>query len=621
MREIFVTGNTLPSAYHNALMKLNIFGEESDCSDWNCKQLELSMTIHVTEPLREPMISKCFIGGARELEQYRMEMLDGILDFEVERGKWTYTYHQRMGEQIQFVIDELRRNPSSRRAVMCIRTPEDMGSDDPACFCAGTRVFTPRGYMNIESISDGDEVYVYDFAQDKYIKSIVSDVFETKSNCLKISTFFGDIEVSNDQLLYTKDGWKKACELSSNDQVLYSDIRYVDTYSLWNLIGCIIGDGWISTPVKNKKNAKRKDVCMSTNYKSIDINIEKMLKSFTDNKVSLKEYAVDSELVSGGHITKKYEISDYSLHDALMNYIPCGKKTTGDMLFGVNDLSRKQAVEFLTGVFSSEGCVTYRRNVNGDRIPHIEIVMVWKECINVISDMLNMLDIQHKMYHLNECYKIRISGIEPLMKFIHSGIDFRFDSRKQIKFLNLKYVCHKTQEAGEKHCGKTKWQYVNLDMMNNALFVNIDKITDIGKKTVYDFTVNDQNHNIIANNFIAHNCLQHLQYFIRDGKLDCVVLFRSNDACKATFMNAFALIMLQKRIAFELGVPVGTYTHRANSFHCYQKDYDMLNAYVQRISISSEKDLTYRYVGDWHELMEDERDDILAMVEELKSHE
>ena len=79
--------------------------------------------------------------------------------------------------------------------------------------------------------------------------------------------------------------------------------------------------------------------------------------------------------------------------------------------------------------------------------------------------------------------------------------------------------------------------------------------------------------------------------------------------------------MLQKRIAIELGVLVGTYTHRANSFHCYQKDYDMLNAYVQRISISSKKDLTYRYVGDWHELMEDEREDILAMVEELKSHE
>ena len=133
MQEIIVTGRTLPEAYHKALLALHNDGEMTDCADWNTTQKEVSMTMIVTEPLAEPRISKLFIGGPKELEQYRQEMLDGVLDFEVERGNWEYTYHQRMGEQIQFVIDELRRNPSSRRAVICIRTPEDMGSDDPAC--------------------------------------------------------------------------------------------------------------------------------------------------------------------------------------------------------------------------------------------------------------------------------------------------------------------------------------------------------------------------------------------------------------------------------------------------------------------------------------------------------
>lgn len=111
-------------------------------------------------------------------------------------------------------------------------------------------------------------------------------------------------------------------------------------------------------------------------------------------------------------------------------------------------------------------------------------------------------------------------------------------------------------------------------------------------------------------------CLQHIQYFIRDGKLDCSVLFRSNDAVKATYMNAFALICLQKRIADELGVDVGTYTHRANSFHAYERDWPLLKSYVDRIY--AEKDLTYRYVGDWDEQMEDSRPEILRKVEELK---
>ena len=115
-------------------------------------------------------------------------------------------------------------------------------------------------------------------------------------------------------------------------------------------------------------------------------------------------------------------------------------------------------------------------------------------------------------------------------------------------------------------------------------------------------------------------CLQHIQYFIRDNKLYCKVLFRSNDACKATFMNAFALIELQKRIADELGVGMGEYSHRANSFHCYEKDFSMLEGYCKRICTAEKiEDLTYDYVGEWDELMEEARDGIAKKVEELKN--
>ena len=134
MKEILVEGNTLPEAYHKAILALHKDGEITDCGDWNTTQKEVSMTMVVREPLAEPMISKLFIGGPRELEQYRLEMLDGILDFEVEKGNWAYTYHQRYADQLPFIIEELKRNPSSRRAVMLVRDKAaDMGSADPAC--------------------------------------------------------------------------------------------------------------------------------------------------------------------------------------------------------------------------------------------------------------------------------------------------------------------------------------------------------------------------------------------------------------------------------------------------------------------------------------------------------
>lgn len=246
MFDVFANGQTLPESYHYALWGLKTYGQTVPCPDYSTTQKELSMTMIVEEPLAEPMISKLFIGGPRELEQYRQEILDGILDFEVEKGNWAYTYHQRIADQIPFIVEELKRNPYSRRAVINARDNKaDMASEDPAC-------------------------------------------------------------------------------------------------------------------------------------------------------------------------------------------------------------------------------------------------------------------------------------------------------------------------------------------------------------------------------------LQHIQYFIRDDKLHCKVLFRSNDACKAAFMNAFALIMLQKRIADELGVPVGTYTHRANSFHCYERDFSMLEGYVKRIYDEPLEDLTYNYRGEWDELMEEAREDIAEMVKKLK---
>ena len=136
MNEILVSGKSLPAAYHAALKALSEKGEICDCADYNTRQRECSLTMVVEDPLSEPFISRLFIGGAKELQQYRREMLDGILDFEIERGNWAYTYHSRMAEQIPLVIADLQRNPSSRRAVIDIRDwHHDFapGNENPAC--------------------------------------------------------------------------------------------------------------------------------------------------------------------------------------------------------------------------------------------------------------------------------------------------------------------------------------------------------------------------------------------------------------------------------------------------------------------------------------------------------
>ena len=109
-----------------------------------------------------------------------------------------------------------------------------------------------------------------------------------------------------------------------------------------------------------------------------------------------------------------------------------------------------------------------------------------------------------------------------------------------------------------------------------------------------------------------------MQFLLRGGKLHSKVLMRSNDAPKASFMNAFAFIMLQKAIADELGAEVGTYTHRANSYHAYARDFAMLDQYAHAIENKPVEEITYPYKDFFQELMEESIHAIRKMVEDIR---
>ncbi len=134
-QHFYARGKTLPEAYHQALTILEEQGDVLPCPDYNTTMKETGMTFFVEQAAAEPMVSRLFCGGHYELQQYKMEILDGILDFKIGEGScWEYTYHDRFARQLPFLYDELRRNPFSRRAVMNIRDFEvDSNNEHPAC--------------------------------------------------------------------------------------------------------------------------------------------------------------------------------------------------------------------------------------------------------------------------------------------------------------------------------------------------------------------------------------------------------------------------------------------------------------------------------------------------------
>lgn len=72
-------------------------------------------------------------------------------------------------------------------------------------------------------------------------------------------------------------------------------------------------------------------------------------------------------------------------------------------------------------------------------------------------------------------------------------------------------------------------------------------------------------------------CTICLAFQIRDNKLDCTAVMRSNDVIFGLTYDLSYFIMLQKYIADRLGVRYGSYTHIAFSMHVYSKDWDLVN--------------------------------------------
>mgnify|MGYP001594815434 CR=1 FL=1 len=111
---------------------------------------DATMVITVLEPLSEPMIHKDFPGGPEELQEYVMEVCEGIKDHLVrdprnpEDSRWEYTYHQRLFaytvpalgpiNQIEMMCQKLAEAPHTRRAqAVTWKVWEDNTCYDPAC--------------------------------------------------------------------------------------------------------------------------------------------------------------------------------------------------------------------------------------------------------------------------------------------------------------------------------------------------------------------------------------------------------------------------------------------------------------------------------------------------------
>jgi thymidylate synthase len=136
---------------------------------------DATMLITIEQPLSEPMIHRDMPGGLEDLQEYVMEVCDGIKDHLIRDPedpsdkRWEYTYHQRLFEytshgfnpfkgtiavecdQIEVMCQKLAVSPHTRRAqAITWKVWEDNDCYDPACLqSVWCRILNGKLCMNV----------------------------------------------------------------------------------------------------------------------------------------------------------------------------------------------------------------------------------------------------------------------------------------------------------------------------------------------------------------------------------------------------------------------------------------------------------------------------------------
>lgn len=134
-------------------------------------------------------------------------------------------------------------------------------------------------------------------------------------------------------------------------------------------------------------------------------------------------------------------------------------------------------------------------------------------------------------------------------------------------------------------------------------FDQIDKTIELlcedpeSRRAVVNFNV--PNKNVIETK--DEICTIALQFLIRDGKLNCTGIMRSNDIWYGLPYDVVFFTEIQKYIAHRLNVEVGTYVHYVVSLHCYERNYGDMQKIIdtvatEKITVDIEKLNTFKRI-------------------------
>lgn len=488
------------------------------------------------------------------------------------RGK-EHNYTDQGFDQVKFVIEEIKKNPGSRRLIIDLWSPEDVNNCTlPPCFTGNNLVITDKGYKRIKDVDDVDLILTHNGNFEKIMKKMITPYsgdlykFTLRFHSIPIETtpnhpfyvrtvkYLCDASTNN-HLVRTKcteAGWLEAehltkdhyCGIQINTKSIIPEftitngldknktktyIKRLDNVEEWYLLGYFMGDGWC--------HWDRNDGYFNLVFNHRD----------EDELVQRFSNLCTMQIKQKQNGCTVYNCYSYDLFIILKQF---GKHGHNKKIpEWVQDSPKEYIQAFVNGYQRADG-------YQFKKLQTMETVSY------------------HIAYGLQRLYLklgifVRISYHEPKNKTHNiEGQEVNIRPRYGIHYLTEK-----------------KYKVRAFIEDNYAWFpiIKIEKTTTVDTK-VYNFEIDNDN-TYTVNNVSVHNCLFNFIFYVNEktNEISMHATLRSSDfflGCPLNLVNAAVLLRL---ICHSTGYNAGDLIVTTNNVHYYMNQQDAVDTQLGRV--------------------------------------
>ena len=380
------------------------------------------------------------------------------------------------------------------------------------CLVGDTRIETENGFKEMSNIQIGDKVWTFNIGtQKKELSTVTMFMPKGEKEVYKVSTFHNEIEGTNDHKLLTYNNnkleYKEIKDLKIGDLLIVDNsfnkcnekikidksyptekeanlnknmiwwkdyIDYIPDYvddDFAKFFGFMIGDGWIT---------ENKYVYFATGeYEKFNIEFAKYMEKITNHKCRfIKPHNTENNNYEYSSCVNCSKCLSLIMHR--MGFIDgFDKKRIPSWVFASNDEIKKA---FLNGLMIADGSY----NIDKYGILRCGVEMSNEQLIKDIKILVQSLGYKSS----------KVSSRNRVGKYTKLKNGYNIITKNTSYYFYF-YESFNKQEK--------KYDLVNR-LENGFKTEKIRKISYVGKRQTYDFTVSNENSNFFANGIVTHNC-------------------------------------------------------------------------------------------------------------------